>query len=148
MHFLVSPKHATFHAHFKLLNILFPDTVRVAISSVCAVCKAVRARVCGAVAVSAGSVTTACNYMTTEPVCIFNSNKMQRATVTTRSAALTASVADGDGCGVGGQCSVLHPSLHLDGDVHQQSDERPYEPSSGIKLTAYSCICWLFHRMV
>ena len=21
------------------------------------------------------------------------------------------------------------------------------EPSSGIKLTAYSCICWLFHRI-
>ena len=21
------------------------------------------------------------------------------------------------------------------------------EPSGGIKLTAYSCICWLFHRM-
>jgi len=21
------------------------------------------------------------------------------------------------------------------------------EASSGIKLTAYSCICWLFHRM-
>jgi len=43
-----------------------------------------------------------------------------------RSAAMTVSVADGDGCGVGGQCSVLLPSLHLGGDNHLQSVERPY----------------------
>jgi len=34
------------------------------------------------VAVSAGSVTAVCNYVKTVPVCIFNSNKLQRASVT------------------------------------------------------------------
>ena len=68
--------------------------------------------------------------MKTVPVCVFNSNKLQRARVTNcvvtmRSAALTVSVADGDVCGVDGQCSVLLPTLHVGGDDHLQSVERP-----------------------
>jgi len=58
-----------------------------------------------------------------------------------RSDALTVSVADGDGCGVGGQCSVLLSSLHLDGHGHHQSVERPnrhhlYHAPSQIQLAA------------
>ena len=61
---------------------------------------------------------------------------------TTRSAALTVRVADGDGCGVGGQCSVLLPTLYLGRDGHQQSGERPdghhvHHAARQIRLTAF-----------
>lgn len=54
---------------------------------------------------------------------------------------LCPTVADGDGGGVGCQCSVLVPSFHLGGDCHHEPLQRPvgdhlHHPAPEVRLQA------------
>jgi hypothetical protein len=78
MHFPVSPKHATFHAQFNLVNFFFAIQFKLRyglpyqVIVFCVMPLGPKYVVLRLVAVSASSITTIYNYMMTVSVCIFN----------------------------------------------------------------------------